>query len=237
MNETMSNECAIIGSIPNRNGNVRLPDTIKGRSISGIYKIINKINGKYYVGSSTGILGCKGRWAEHRCCLKYNNHGNGHLQSAWNKYGKDSFVFQIIEEVPFDLLVEVEQRYLDIAKSEPEKTYNLVFSAESPRDFNQYGLDKNPRMLGKHHSLQTIERMRLAASGRIIPLRQREKIRQSLLGEKSPRFKRIPGDLKNLLIEFYKSNGWLALRRKGLEFGIKKGRIDRLVAEIKRQLY
>ena len=33
--------------------------------VSGIYKIINKVNGKYYVGSSNDILGAGGRWKEH----------------------------------------------------------------------------------------------------------------------------------------------------------------------------
>lgn len=63
--------------------------------ISGVYKITNIINKKFYIGSSNNI---KQRWREHRSDLRRNKHHNKHLQSAWNKYGEESFVFDIIEQ-------------------------------------------------------------------------------------------------------------------------------------------
>ena len=61
---------------------------------SGIYKITNLINKKYYIGSSLDI---KRRWKEHRRNLIKNKHNNIHLQKSWNKYGENSFLFEIIE--------------------------------------------------------------------------------------------------------------------------------------------
>ena len=70
-------------------------------TICGIYMIRNVVNGKVYVGKSFDI---KKRWANHRYELNKGIHVNNHLQSAWNKYGEDSFEFSIIEECSEDEL-------------------------------------------------------------------------------------------------------------------------------------
>jgi group I intron endonuclease len=99
--------------------------------ISGIYKIINKTNGKYYIGSSINI---KRRWSNHKDMLKRNIHPNSHLQSSWKKYGKDNFEFLIVETISPNLLVEVEQKYLDASFKESRKCYNNnKFSSGGPK--------------------------------------------------------------------------------------------------------
>lgn len=62
-----------------------------------IYKIINLVNDKFYVGSTTNK---KVRFREHRKQLRGNRHHCKHLQAAWNKYGEAKFVFEVVEEVP-----------------------------------------------------------------------------------------------------------------------------------------
>lgn len=64
--------------------------------IIGIYKIENKVNGKVYIGESNNI---KKRWDEHIEDLNNNKHHSYKLQIAWNKYGKDNFSFEILEEI------------------------------------------------------------------------------------------------------------------------------------------
>ena len=96
--------------------------------ISGIYKIINKINRKYYVGSSKDII--QYRWPRHKSALRHHRHKNDHLQNSWNKYGENNFDFIIVEELPKEKLLEVEQKYLDTAKMEQNKCYNLKFIVE-----------------------------------------------------------------------------------------------------------
>ena len=98
--------------------------------VSGIYKIINKINGKYYVGSSRDIYGKRGRWYKHKIELTKNRHYNPHLQRAWNKYGENHFELQVIEIVSENLLLEKEQEYLDEAKNEKDVCYNNRFIAK-----------------------------------------------------------------------------------------------------------
>lgn len=97
--------------------------------ISGIYKIINKINGLYLVGSSKNLNGRDCRWKQHKKDARKNKHCNPKFQNAWNKYGENCFEFVIVEKVePIEkLLLETEQKYLDIAKMEKDKCYNLCF--------------------------------------------------------------------------------------------------------------
>jgi hypothetical protein len=93
----------------------------------GIYKIINQKTKDYYVGSSSEI---PRRWRRHVEMLDGNRHVNKKLQNAWNKYGKDCFEFFVVEQLTeAQSLIEVEQRYLDVASSEQSKTYNLKFKA------------------------------------------------------------------------------------------------------------
>jgi group I intron endonuclease len=54
-----------------------------------VYFIQNSISGKVYVGI-TGY-GVANRWSRHKTDLKRGCHKNGHLQSAWNRYGANAF--------------------------------------------------------------------------------------------------------------------------------------------------
>lgn len=76
----------------------------------GIYKIVNKVNGKYYLGSASNL---KSRWKRHLYCLIHNCHHSIHLQRSWNKHGKENFVLEVVKHVEKDLLKEEEQKYLD----------------------------------------------------------------------------------------------------------------------------
>lgn len=62
---------------------------------TGIYKILNTVNNKVYVGSATHI---EKRWRDHKWYLNHDKHHNSHLQSSWNKYGTKAFEFSILLE-------------------------------------------------------------------------------------------------------------------------------------------
>lgn len=85
---------------------------------SGIYMIINKINGYKYVGKSKNITV---RLWQHKSLLKNNQHKykTGELsllQKAWNKYGEDAFEFKVIEFCDVDKLNEREQYWIEFYK-------------------------------------------------------------------------------------------------------------------------
>jgi group I intron endonuclease len=80
----------------------------------GIYKIVNLINGKFYIGSASSKGGFRKRWNEHRSGLKNGVHPNKHLQRAWVKYGEDNFRFEILEKLnDTSIILEREQYYIN----------------------------------------------------------------------------------------------------------------------------
>jgi group I intron endonuclease len=124
---------------------------------TGIYKIVNQIDGRYYVGSSCNI---KERWSKHKRLLRQGNHTNDFLQRAWKKYGEDSFKFEIVESVvKSDLLIR-EQLYLNIAKENQATTYNLCFAANCS-ELSQYSIEKiRKKSTGRRHTEETKEKLR-----------------------------------------------------------------------------
>jgi hypothetical protein len=70
-----------------------------------IYMIKNTINNKIYIGSAIGHYRRKG---QHYWMLRRNKHFNLHLQSSWNKYSENSFIFQVIEFI--DNLNNIEEK-------------------------------------------------------------------------------------------------------------------------------
>lgn len=96
--------------------------------ISGVYKITNNINEKIYIGSSEDI---EKRWYHHKSCLNKGIHINKHLQAAWNKYGEESFSFEIIEKCDPKDTLKIEQKYLDMYWDK-EILYNIARYAEAP---------------------------------------------------------------------------------------------------------
>jgi group I intron endonuclease len=122
--------------IKNTNKNLTTNPCNDTGKISGIYKIVNKVNGKYYVGSSNDVFGKFGRWYEHRKNLIKNCHTNKKLQNAWNKHGEHNFEFLFIESVNTDDLLLVEQIYLDLLRedhlSNKDTHYNLTYDASAP---------------------------------------------------------------------------------------------------------
>lgn len=95
--------------------------------MTGVYKILNVINDKFYIGSSVNV---EGRWKAHINELNNGIHNNKHLQNAWNKYGQDNFKFELLEEVSKEHLRERETFYLQSTNcTNPDIGYNLLDNA------------------------------------------------------------------------------------------------------------
>lgn len=76
---------------------------------SGIYKFVNTINGKVYVGCSNHLLY---RYRQHVIALRSQTHVNCYLQAAFNLYGEDAFEWNIIEICPVDQLHTREKHWI-----------------------------------------------------------------------------------------------------------------------------
>lgn len=93
---------------------------------SGIYKIMNQINGKAYIGQSICI---KDRWTQHKNDAKNKNSQcyDRPLYRAIRKYGIENFEFSVLEECPPEELNEKEIywiKYYDTFNA--ERGYNLT---------------------------------------------------------------------------------------------------------------
>ena len=90
----------------------------------GIYRIVNRRNGKFYIGSSKNL---KKRRATHFRDLKKGVHHSEHLQRAWNKEtDKSVFDFQVFIYCGELYLIGLEQGCIDNMK--PDYNANLVAS-------------------------------------------------------------------------------------------------------------
>lgn len=95
----------------------------------GIYKIINVINNKFYVGSAVDL---RRRKTRHFSELRNGKHNNRHLQAAWVKYGEQAFVFVVVEELSDDAdLLAAENIWLKEHVGK-DYCYNLGVDATAP---------------------------------------------------------------------------------------------------------
>jgi group I intron endonuclease len=83
------------------------------RVISGIYRIVHRESGRCYVGQTSNV---GRRWAEHRSLLKLGKHKSRRFQNIWDKYGREAFEWELLEECPPEKLTEAEQFWMDLLR-------------------------------------------------------------------------------------------------------------------------
>lgn len=144
----------------------------------GIYKIVNNINGKLYIGSSNNI---EKRLKYHNSLLKHNKHYNKHLQSSFN-INPDNFTFNILQICDMDNLLLQEKYFIDqFSTLNPDHGFNkapnpnsgtrgLKWSCESKQKLSKtlienYSQGKRIRINHKH-SNETKKAISKANTGR-----------------------------------------------------------------------
>lgn len=89
----------------------------------GIYIIKNISNDKAYIGQSSNI---SKRIHQHKYYLNNGVHSNPYLQNAWNKYGKENFVFETLEICNICDLDDYEKYFISLRNSLYPNGYNLT---------------------------------------------------------------------------------------------------------------
>lgn len=126
-----------------------------------IYSILNKINGKIYVGQT--IQGFQ-RFKKHKYELNHGKHPNKHFQSAWDKYGEDAFEFNVLEHCSKEDLNDNEDWWINYFDStNPQKGYNLrsggdsnfIVSDETKKKLSDINRGENHWNFGKKTSVET----------------------------------------------------------------------------------
>lgn len=166
-------------------------------SNSGIYAIINRINGKYYIGSAVNL---HHRWIQHKSALNKGYHDNKYLQKSWDKYGEDNFKFVILEEINKDKLIKHEQFWIEISNCCDDcKGYNLRPTANNQLNYKhseetklkiantkrgkKWSVESRIKLsktnTGRKHSDETKQKLSLALKGHTHTIITRAKISEN----------------------------------------------------------
>lgn len=133
----------------------------------GIYAITNVVNGNLYIGQTGECF--QRRYWHHRWKLRNKQHDNGHLQAAFNKYGEDAFIFEVLEVV--DDVSALDEREIAQIASHPN-AYNILKGGGGRRGvpMNEHakqivGSKNREHMLGRKHTEETKRKMSEAHKG------------------------------------------------------------------------
>lgn len=147
---------------------------------SGIYKIINLLNGHIYIGQSKNIY--KRYHQHHKYEYKNEQRSDFHLYQAMRKYGLHNFMIEVVELCSEDILDEREQYWIQYYNSFKEG-YNMteggqnfssnIFSEETKNKRKQT-LELNSSLKGENHPRAKI------SDNEVILIRQRYKDGESV---------------------------------------------------------
>ena len=119
------------------------------QSLPGIYKIINLVNNKIYIGCASNI---RTRKNGHIYDLRKGIHKNDYLQKAWTKYGELNFKFEVVELCDINVLHKKEHFWVSFYNCLDRSVgYNL-----KPTSLNGSSI----------HSEETKEKLRQANKGK-----------------------------------------------------------------------
>lgn len=146
----------------------------------GIYKIINAVNNKFYIGSAVDL---KRRKARHFSELRNGKHNNRHLQAAWVKYGEQAFVFVVVEALAdgADLLA-AENVWL---KEHVGKDYCYNIGVDATAPMLGVGGKASPTW-GYKHSVESLQRIGSASKARVQSEEEKAKRRETMRGKPQP---------------------------------------------------
>ena len=162
-------------------------DCEKYRSCCGIYKITNTVNSMVYIGQTRNNF-IKRYW-HHQWKLNAGSHDNCYLQSDWNIYGEQCFVFEVVEVFENEEYINnAEMKYI----REQRKCglcYNISDGGDGKRGnpMSEHakaivGMKNREHNLGKHASDATKQKMSALRIGKKRPAETMKALHDSRVG-------------------------------------------------------
>lgn len=151
---------------------------------TGIYSIQNVKNGKRYIGSSYDI---KNRWWQHKRQLQQQKHHSFILQRAWNKYGEELFIFEVLLYCDPQDCLTFEQIALDCYQPE----YNVCREAGSVAGYRHTASTKR-KMSARHQNYS-------GANNPFYGKRHSEEFKEQRRGSNHPLSKLTQSDVDEIL--------------------------------------
>jgi group I intron endonuclease len=146
-----------------------------------IYKITNKINKKVYIGQTVQPL--TRRFTQHACAKTI-------LGNAIRKYGKDSFIMEILLEVKtLDELNSNEEIYIKKFNSLAPNGYNAAYGGGNRRQTPESRYKLAMAQLGRKHTEETKKKLSIARRKRVTSDATKKKMSLSRSGEKNHKSK------------------------------------------------
>ena len=190
----------------------------------GIYMIENIIDNNVYIGSSKDI---DGRISSHSRMLENNKHHSFHLQNAFNKYGFDTFEYEVLITCHQDMLLWYEQQFLDAWKP----VYNMsglagkveftdeVIKKQSIKLIGRKCSDEHKRKIsiaktgnkywkGRSHSDDAKRKISMALQGRLLSEEVKKRISNSLLGNTHTEGHKLSEEHKKKISDAMKGNAY-----------------------------
>lgn len=132
----------------------------------GIYRFLNITNGKSYIGRSNDL---KHRYYEHINLLRKGIEPCTKLNRAWQKYGEDSFVYEVLCYCEEDMLNTLEKQYIQKYDSFKNR-YNCTKGGDG--------------ILGYRHTAEAKEKIGRAARGKAYTDEEKKKMSERQKGRR-----------------------------------------------------
>ena len=118
--------------------------------MTGIYKILNRVNGKVYVGQSVNIIE---RWKQHGYKAFNQNElaYNSAIHAAFRKYGLENFELKVLEECLVSELDERERYWIQELDCLTPKGYNILVGGQAYRITKTKTCSKCGKALDSHN--------------------------------------------------------------------------------------
>lgn len=175
----------------------------------GIYKITNTKNGHFYIGKSKNI---RSRWLWHIDSFRKGHGTNKYFQRVWNLYHMNSFVFDIIEMVDdvtklgerekfhvselqphYNVAIVTDDQWTitEEAKEhsrqirlncDPEWNRKIGDSLRGKKKSEVHTQRMRESLKGFKHTPETLEKMRIASTGKKLSEEARAKIAEKAKG-------------------------------------------------------